>query len=599
MPLSRPLMLMLLAAGLLYGAAAVAQTRAEAPAAPVPPPVDNSRIDAPLFYELLIGEMELRDGDGGTAYEIYLDAARRLRDENLFQRATDIAIQARAGEQALAAARAWSQTLPKSLDAGRYEVQILAGMGRVREAVEPLKRVISLVPPADRVGAIAALPRYFARNTDAKESLAVVEQVLQPYTSGRIADEPASTVAAWAALGRMRLAAGDAAGSLDALQRAQALDPRSESAAVLAVELMPKEPRAEDAIKRFLAAEPPATAAVRQALRLMYARALAGQQRYADAVPLLEQITRETPELADAWLALGALRLELKQPQAAELALKTYLERIDATGNTDEEAEDGATPTQRRAQAYLLLAQAAEQRRDFAAADAWLSRVEDPDQLAVQARRASLLARQGKLEQARALLRQIPERSPEVARAKLLAETQLLREAQQWTAAREVLVQANAKFPDDVDLLYEQAMLDEKLGRVDEMEVLLRRVIALKPSYHHAYNALGYSLADRNLRLPEARELIRKALELAPGDPFLVDSLGWVEYRMGNRDEAIKWLRQAFQARPDPEIAAHLGEVLWVAGQRDEARRVLREARNRDAANEVLKETLARLKVDL
>ena len=135
-----------------------------------------------------------------------------------------------------------------------------------------------------------------------------------------------------------------------------------------------------------------------------------------------------------------------------------------------------------------------------------------------------------------------------------------------------MLAQANQQFPDDVDLLYEQAMMDEKLDRVDEMERLLRRVIALKPDHHHAYNALGYSFAERKVRLPEARALIKKALELSPGEPFITDSLGWVEYRLGNRDEALRLLRGAYQSRPDPEIAAHLGEVLWAAGQIDEAR---------------------------
>ncbi len=601
MPL-RPLMSMLLAAGLFSGAA-LAQPRIELPE---PNAVDNSRIDAPLFYELLIGEIELRDGDGGTAFEIYLDAARRLRDESLFRRATDIAIQARAGEQALAAARAWRQALPESLDAARYEVQILAGLGRVRESVEPLQRLIALVPAEERIAAIAALPRYFARNGPGGDTLAVVEQVLQPFTAASAKVPAAEAAAAWSALGRVRLAGGDTAGALDAVQRAQALDARSESSALLALELMPKEPRAEAAVQRFLASDPAPVA--RNTLRLAYARALAAQRRYADAVPVLELLTKDKPVDPDAWLALGALRLELKQPQAGEAALKSYLERLEEIGRSgtpdvdtdgDGEGDRDTALALRRSQAYLLLAQAAEQRRDFAAADAWLARIEGGDALAVQARRASLLARQGKLEQARALLRATPERTPDAARAKLLAEVQLLREAEQWPAAREVMVQANARFADDADLLYEQAMLDEKLGRVDEMEALLRRVIALKPTYHHAYNALGYSLADRNLRLPEARDLIRKALELAPGDAYLVDSLGWVEYRMGNRAEAIKWLRQAYEARPDTEIAAHLGEVLWVAGERDEARRVLAEARRRDAANAVLKETVARLKVDL
>ena len=162
-----------------------------------------------------------------------------------------------------------------------------------------------------------------------------------------------------------------------------------------------------------------------------------------------------------------------------------------------------------------------------------------------------------------------------------------------------MLAQANKTFPDDTDLLYEQAMIDEKLDRLDDMERLLRRVIELKPNHQHAYNALGYSLADRKIRLPEARTLIQKALELSPGEPFITDSLGWVEYRLGHRDEAIRLLRVAYQARPDPEIAAHLGEVLWNDGQTEEARQVWREGRSRDSANDVLRETLARLRVDL
>jgi Flp pilus assembly protein TadD len=132
-----------------------------------------------------------------------------------------------------------------------------------------------------------------------------------------------------------------------------------------------------------------------------------------------------------------------------------------------------------------------------------------------------------------------------------------------------------------------------------EMETLLRRVIALKPDDAHAHNALGYSLADRGQRLPEARQLIERALQLAPGDPFITDSLGWVEFRLGNKDAALRLLRQAYASRPDTEIGAHLGEVLWALGQRDEARRIWLESKGRDAANEVLRETLARLRVDL
>ena len=217
----------------------------------------------------------------------------------------------------------------------------------------------------------------------------------------------------------------------------------------------------------------------------------------------------------------------------------------------------------------------------------------------MQTRRAALLARQGKLREARALVQKVPERTPEDARSKLLAEAQVLRDVKHWQEAGEVLAAANKRFPDDVELLYEQAMVEEKLNHMGEMERLLRRVIELKPDHHHAYNALGYSLADRNQRLPEAKALIEKALELSPGEPFITDSLGWVEYRMGHRAEALQLLRKAYSARPDAEIAAHLGEVLWVDGQRDEARKVLREAKRKDGGNDALSEVLARLKVDL
>ena len=175
----------------------------------------------------------------------------------------------------------------------------------------------------------------------------------------------------------------------------------------------------------------------------------------------------------------------------------------------------------------------------------------------------------------------------------------MLREVKQWREAAEVLKTANQRFSNDAELLYEQAMIEDKLERYAEMERLLRQVIEIKPDHQHAHNALGYSLADRNQRLPEARELINKALALSPGDPFITDSLAWVEFRLGNRDEALRLLRQAYKARPDPEIAAHLGEVLWAYGQQDEAKRVWTEAKGRDAANDVLRETLSRLKVGL
>jgi predicted Zn-dependent protease len=250
------------------------------------------------------------------------------------------------------------------------------------------------------------------------------------------------------------------------------------------------------------------------------------------------------------------------------------------------------------AQAFLAMAQIAERRRDFAQANAWLDRIENSqDLIQAQNRRASILARQGKMDDARKLIRALPERTPADARMKVMAEIQLLRDNKQYKPAYELLAQAVAKDPADPDLLYDQAMLAEKMGKFDDMEKLLRQLIVKKPDYHHAYNALGFSLAERNQRLPEARQLIQKALEFAPGDPFISDSLAWVEFRMGNKAEALRILQTAYKERPDAEIAAHLGEVLWSLGQREQAQGIFREGLLLNGENETLLETLKRLRV--
>ena len=575
------------------------------PQKPAPKPaVDNSRLDAPLFFELLLGEIELREGEAGGAYQRILAAARRTGDEQLFRRATDIALQARAGDQALAATLAWRQAVPQSQDALRYQIQLLLALNRIADTEEPLAALLRLAPRPALPAMIDAVPRFLGRNNDRQAVAAVVDRSLAPF-----AQAPETRTAALVATGRAWLAAGDTAKALDLAIRANAADPGAEGPALLALDMLPATPAAEAVVTAQLAARPGSAN-----VRLLYVRTLAAAQRLGDATAQLTVLTTSEPGLAPPWLTLGALELELHHPKEAAVALQTYVRLVEggapvsfgpaasvaAAGTGDDEDDTPANASTALTQAWLLLAQAAEQQQDFPGAERWLSRIDNPKRaLEVQARRASLLARQGKVAEARELIRRVPEQTAGDGRAKLVAEAELLRERKLWADAGKVLAQANKAYPDDVDLLYEQAMTEEKLDHLDEMERLLRRVIELKPDHHHAYNALGYSLAERRIRLPEARTLIRKALDLSPGEPFITDSLGWVEYRLGNRDEAIRLLRGAYQARPDPEIAAHLGEVLWSAGQSEEARRVFREGRSRDSANDVLRETLARLRVDL
>lgn len=579
------------------GGTAFAQTP-PAEAAPAGPLV-NSSMDDELFYQVLIGEMALNAGDPGSAYELMLMAARRTRDAGLFRRAVDIALQARAGEQALSAARAWRDAMPTSSDATRSHLQILVLMNRATALAEPLRTLLAQTPSVERPGVIAALPRFLMRGGEVRLVAAQIEDALQPYKT-----DEATRVPVRVAVGRAWLEARDPERALALAREAHALEPLAPGPALLALQMLRQRPEAEALVLDYLRqdkAEPQ--------IRLAFVRELTSAQRYPDAVKQLETVTQQQPDNAPPYLSLGALYLELKQPREGEAALLRYVElaqkaasapQAPADGPDDDDDDTASRPEQGLTQAWLMLAQSAEQRGDFPAAERYLGKVDDPQRaLEVQTRRASILARQGKISPARELIRKLPERRPEDARAKLVAEAGVLRDVKRWREAYDVLGTAAKRFSDDADVLYEQAMMAEKLDKLEDMERLLRRVIELKPDNPHAHNALGYSLADRRLRLPEARALVQRALELAPGDPFITDSLGWVEFRMGNREEALRLLRAAYAIRPDTEIAAHLGEVLWASGQRDEARKVWREGKVRDGSNDVLRETLARLRVDL
>ena len=511
-----------------------------------PEPVVNSDLTGELLYEILLGELNLQQGEPGAGFSLLLDAARRSNDLQLFARAVDIALQARSGDGALMAARAWAQAYPKDRKANLQMLQILLAVNQTAESLEFLKKEIALAPAPERAIAISLVPRHYARVSDKKLAADIVQKALEPYLT-----QQATAAASWTALGRVRLANEDNQGALQAAQKGRAIDDQAMGPALLALELMGRQ---------IKGAEELVTLALQQQntpeLAMSYVRVLIELRRYSDADQQLQRITQSHPQQAEAWLILGSLQFEQGQDAQAESSLATYVSM--AIQDKDKNSARGITQA--------------------------------------QTRRAAIMARQGKLDDARQLLAQLPVSNDEELRSRLMAEVQLLREQRQWQAAFDVLTKANSNHP---DLMYEQAMLAEKLNRLDEMEKLLRAVIEQDPEHHNAYNALGFSLADRKLRLPEAKALIVKALSFAPNDPFITDSLGWVEFRLGNLPSALLHLQKAYQDRADPEIAAHLGEVLWQLNRPDEARAIWREGFKTAPDNETLQETLQRLKVKL
>lgn len=542
---------------------------------------EQAALSAELFYEILVGEMAAQEGALTDAQALMMEAARSSNNEKLYRRATELAIQSRSGDRALRNARAWLEAYPESRDANRAVLRILVVMNRIADSGSYLRREVELTPQANRSATFLAITQLYNNASDKPLAADVVEQALEIDFK-----DPKNGPMAWAAIGHMRLIAGQKPAALQALQNGAKLGPESGAVALLAMELLESgSAEVEPLVKRYLEKNHSPQ------LRLTYARVLLGQKRNADAKTQLQLITREAPEFPEAWVMLANLQLQDGELDAADVSLTQFSALLP-------KLPEGVGRAAGESQLYLLRADLAEKRQRYDEADIYLQRIPDAaNLLSVQARRADLLARQGKVKEARALIQAIPANGPNQKRLKQIAEVQLLRDAGLNKDAYALQTQLLSQFPDDVELAYDTAMLAERAGNFSEMERLLRDIIKRAPDFKHAYNALGYSYADRNIKLEEAQTLIQTALDMEPGDPFITDSLGWVNFRRGNLNEAEKLLEQAYAKRQDAEIAAHLGEVLWALGKQDRAQLVWRQGLKADSSNDTLLETLKRLKV--
>lgn len=573
---------------------------------------DSSDMDGDMFLQVLVAEVQANAGDRGTAYQIYLELARQHKSSQLYQRAVTLALQGRAGEQALTAAKAWRQAFPNSREASEYTVQILLALDRSKDLAPHLRAMIQQTAAPQQPQLLLAAPRMLFRLTDKAAAARVLEEASEPWRT-----PPLELAEAWIAMSESFLLAKDNPNAYQALLKAAKLKPDHAMVGLLASDLMADNAAAEQIILSQLG-----HADSTPLVRLAYARRLAAMQRMPEAAQQLEQLVQLQPKQSTAWLTLGLVRFEQGQLEAAEKALFKVLEingqaaragtassrkgsqnsepavQITTSDEGDTDVSPNNGPKGELEQANLLLSQIAEKQGKLDLAVQWLQ-LADPKQakLAIQNQRSQLLARQGKLEQARAVVRAIPEAEPQDGVTKVQLEAQLLREAKQLSEAQKVLNAGIERFPDEPDLMYDLAMICERLKQFERMESLLQRVMELNPDDPNAFNALGYSLADRNIRLDEARTLLEKALALRPADPFITDSLAWLEYRQGNVEQATKLLQQALAAKQDGEIAAHLIEVLWQTGQQDEARKVLKQALASEPGSEPVKNIVQKLKI--
>lgn len=529
-----------------------------------------------ILFKILSSEIAFQRGQWQAAYVVLLGTAQQTLDPRLAKRAAEMALMARSTNEALAAVRLWTTLAPHSDEALQNYLGLLMLDDDPAEIQPLLAHRLAETAVQARGPMILQIQRLLSRARDKGVAFAILQGIVAPYPM---------LVESHLALAQSAFANRDAARARAEAGRALELRPDSELAILTLAQVTSDHSEALELVSGFLKKYPGA-----REVRIAYARGLVEQKQYEHARDQFQTLLKDDQDDPATLFALGILSVQTNQPQEAEIYLQHYLDVLMAQPDGERD------PTQ----ALLLLSQIAEQRHDIPSALKYLERIEPGEAyIDAQIRRAQLMSSSGNLDGARKVLQRARSNTGDDHELLQLiqSEGRLLRDNERYQDAANVLAAGMKRFPENTDLLYDYAMATDKTGDYKSMEAALRKIIQLAPNNQHAYNALGYSLADRNIRLPEAMTLIKKAMQLAPDDPFIADSLGWTEFRMGNLDAAEKKLRRAYSLRPDPEIGAHLGEILWVRGQQDEARKLWREAHSKDPDNEVLKSTLDRLKV--
>ncbi len=523
----------------------------------------KQNLTAPMLFDFLLGETALQRGDSDVASESYLRLAKTTRDPRVAQRATEVALLSNRLLLALDAVKLWVELDSNSVIAHQTIAALLVSTGRLDKARTHLDKL--LVLEVNTSNFFMQLNNLLVRNVDKIETLELVQQFAKPYPKLPEAHFAVAQAASFAnqfdaAMQQMKLV-------LD-------LRPDWEMAAIYNGSILHhiSSASAIEFYENYLKIYPNANKT-----RITFARMLVSEKNYIKARGQFQQLLTRSPGNANVALAVGLLSMELHDFDAAEENFKKALE----FGYKDLDT----------IRFYLANIYEKTQRIDIAM-ESFRSVVRGDQFFPAQIRYAYLLSKQGKLSEARKHLQQLQVDNDQQRAHLIVTEAELLREAGDHQEVFHLLSNGLKNLPDYPELLYDRAMAAEKIGKPDILEKDLRKLIQLKPDHAHAHNALGYSLAEHGNRLSEALELIEKAIKLSPEDPYIIDSLGWVLYRMGNLNKGVSYLKQAFVIKPDPEIAAHLGEVLWIRGTKEEAKEVWRSTIKSHPSNEVLLNTM-------
>ncbi|MEX3605548.1 MAG: tetratricopeptide repeat protein [Burkholderia sp.] len=536
-------------------------------------------LTAQILYQVVAAEVALQRAQPVPAFQTYLALARDTKDPRMAQRATEIALAAQNPADALAAANLWREYTRDSYTrdsnrAAQVDAALLVLTGKPSDAEPLLGRELARTNGDNRGDAILALQALIARGPNRVDGLTVLQHLLK---DDLIRPE------ACLAIARQQFAIDDKPAAVTSLKQALELKPDYLPAALMLSQMGPEERAISVAsFEKYVQQNPKAHEG-----HLALAQLYLADNRLDDAQKQFETMHRNDPKEPAPLMALALIKIQQKQLDDVSKYLKQYIDVAQQLPDADV------------GQAYVYLAQVSVEQDNDAQASRWLNKIDpaSPHYIPAQVTRAQILAKQGKVDDARKVLAGRQVNDPRDAAVIARADASLLFSAKRYREAADRLAQAVEAFPDDPDLRYDYAMASEKIDQYTTMEQQLRVLMRAQPNDPQAYNDLGYSLADRNQRLPEANELIEKASALGPKDAFIMDSLGWVKYRLGDNSAAAQILSRAYSLQPNAEIGAHLGEVLWKSGQQDKARDAWRAAQKLEPDNDTLVNTLKRFEV--
>ena len=545
------------------------------PYPPPAPPDSNAtaaaaraiELTADMVYAVLVGEVAMQREDHRMAFTHYLHAARLSRDPAMAELAARAALSLGNPRAAVRATTLWTELDPDSSRARQIAAYAQIDAGDRAAALAELADLIQLA--SERGEGYMQAAQMLARVPDPAERLAMMQELVA---------EDVENAEAHYALAMLAAGAEDVEAAREHAERAAALRPGWNDPRVFLVRLLVSNERRDEAVAvldNFLTAEPNDVE-----LQLLRAQLYIDAEAYDEALALFDDLLARGSGQPDVLFTAAVLALELESADKA----RAYLTQLRATGAR---ANDSA----------FLLGQTEELAGNKAAAMDWYAKVRGENATNARVRVAGILADRGEVPRAREILQQLRDQFPADVTTLYLIEGELLRERDLEQQAIDVYTDALSLAPDNPDLLYARAMLAVGMDRVDLLEQDLRRILTGDPDHVDALNALGYTLADRTERFDEARSLITRALQLRPDEPAILDSMGWVLYRMGNAKAAEPYLRQALEGVFDAEIAAHLGEVLWVLDKQDEAREVWERALAEDPKHEYLLRTIGRHRI--